>query len=107
MPSQSGLNNNSIIYRLFRKNRLTAIFSCIYAKKAVPLCCKKTCTMQPKSKQKLKLGITIAVGILYLIVPTDLLPDTMPLVGWIDDIIAILLVIANAVRVINKLKNKN
>lgn len=63
--------------------------------------------MQPKSKQKLKLGITIAVGILYLIVPTDLLPDTTPLVGWIDDIIAILLVIANAVRVTNKLKNKN
>ena len=63
--------------------------------------------MQPKSKQKLKLGITIVVGILYLIVPTDLLPDTMPLVGWIDDIIAILLVIANAVRVTNKLKNKN
>ena len=63
--------------------------------------------MQSKSKQKLKLGITIAVGILYLIVPTDLLPDTMPLVGWIDDIIAILLVIANAVRVTNKLKNKN
>ena len=63
--------------------------------------------MQPKSKQKLKLGITITVGILYLIVPTDLLPDTMPLVGWIDDIIAILLVIANAVRVTNKLKNKN
>ena len=63
--------------------------------------------MQPKTKQKLKLGITITVGILYLIVPTDLLPDTMPLVGWIDDIIAILLVIANAVRVTNKLKNKN
>ena len=63
--------------------------------------------MQPKSKQKLKLGITIAVGILYLIVPTDLLPDTMPLIGWIDDIIAILLVIANAVRVTNKLINKN
>ena len=62
--------------------------------------------MQPKTKQKLKLGITIAVGILYLIVPIDLLPDTMPLVGWIDDIIAILLVIANAVRVSNKLKNK-
>lgn len=62
--------------------------------------------MQPKTKQKLKLGITIAVGILYLIVPTDLLPDTMPLVGWIDDIIAILLVIANAVRVTNKLKKK-
>ena len=63
--------------------------------------------MQPKTKQKLKLGITIAVGILYLIVPTDLLPDTMPLVGWTDDIIAILLVIANAVRVTNRLKNKN
>ena len=63
--------------------------------------------MQPKTKQKLKLGITITVGILYLIVPTDLLPDTMPLVGWIDDLIAILLVIANAVRVTNKLKNKN
>lgn len=63
--------------------------------------------MQPKSKQKLKLGITIAVGILYLIVPTDILPDTMPLIGWIDDIIAILLVIANAVRVTNKLINKN
>ena len=63
--------------------------------------------MQPKTKQKLKLGITIAVGILYLIVPTDLLPDTMPLIGWIDDIIAILLVIANAVRVNNKLKNKS
>lgn len=63
--------------------------------------------MQPKTKQKLKLGITVAVGILYLIVPIDLLPDAMPLIGWIDDIIAILLVIANAVRVTNKLKNKN
>lgn len=63
--------------------------------------------MQPKTKYKLNLGISIVIAALYLIVPTDLLPDTMPLIGWIDDIIAILLVIANAVRVTNKLKNKN
>ena len=63
--------------------------------------------MQPKTKYKLNLGISIVIAALYLIVPTDLLPDAMPLIGWIDDIIAILLVIANAVRVTNKLKNKN
>lgn len=63
--------------------------------------------MQPKTKYKLHLGISIVIAALYLIVPTDLLPDTMPLIGWIDDFIAILLVISNVVRVTNKLKNKN
>lgn len=63
--------------------------------------------MQPKTKYKLNLGISIVIAALYLIVPTDLLPDTMPLIGWIDDFIAILLVISNVVRVTNKLKNKN
>lgn len=35
----------------------------------------------------------IALAILYVIWPLDVLPDVIPVIGWIDDLIVILLAI--------------
>ena len=34
--------------------------------------------------------IAAALGVLYLIFPFDFLPDLMPILGWIDDLLVIL-----------------
>ena len=44
------------------------------------------------------MGITLAVAVLYILLPVDFVPDAIPALGWIDDIIAILLAVANAIR---------
>ena len=54
--------------------------------------------MQQKAKRRLNIGIGLLVAIVYFIVPTDFIPDVIPALGWIDDIVAILLAIANAIR---------
>ena len=63
--------------------------------------------MDKKTKYKLNIGIGFVIALIYLLLPTDFVPDPMPVAGWIDDIIAILLAIANAVRMGAKLRNAN
>ena len=66
--------------------------------------------MTQTKKYKISLGVTLAVAILYVLLPTDFVPDAIPALGWIDDIIAILLAIANAIRLGVKIRqsgNKN
>ena len=54
--------------------------------------------MQQKTKYKLNIGIGIIAALVYLVIPTDIVPETIPVLGWIDDIIAILIALANAIR---------
>ncbi|MEI7577707.1 MAG: DUF1232 domain-containing protein [Armatimonadota bacterium] len=38
--------------------------------------------------------IAAALGVLYILFPFDFLPDLMPVVGWIDDLLVIVGVVA-------------
>lgn len=58
--------------------------------------------MQQQTRRRLNIGIGLLVAITYILVPTDLIPDIIPTLGWIDDIVAILLAIANAIRFVKK-----
>lgn len=58
--------------------------------------------MDKSKKNKIGAIAGLVIAVVYLILPTDLLPDAMPIAGWIDDIIAILLAVSNAIRVARK-----
>ena len=60
--------------------------------------------MQAKTKNRLSVVIGFVVALVYVFVPTDVLPDAMPVVGWIDDIVAVLLAVANAIRIGKKMQ---
>ncbi len=60
--------------------------------------------MTKSSKYKLSIGIGAFVALLYVALPTDILPDAVPALGWIDDIIAVLLAIANGIVFAGKLR---
>ena len=60
--------------------------------------------MEKKTKYKWSIGIGFLAAIIYIFVPTDVVPDVIPALGWIDDIVAILLAIANAIRLAVKIK---
>ena len=63
--------------------------------------------MQKATKYKLNIGIGAVVALIYVLLPFDLSPDAMPVIGWIDDIIAVLLAVANGIIFASKLrKNK-
>jgi len=50
-------------------------------------------------KHPLKYGAIVVVALLYLLNPIDVIPDTIPIVGWADDAG----VIATAVATIKKM----
>lgn len=54
--------------------------------------------MQQKTKYKFNIWIGIIAVLVYIVIPTDIVPETIPVLGWIDDIIAILIALANAIR---------
>ena len=39
--------------------------------------------------------LIILILIIYVISPIDIIPDVIPIIGWIDDIIAIIVVYYN------------
>ena len=41
----------------------------------------------------LRLFVALAIGITYLVSPIDIIPDTIPLAGWIDDLLVVTAVI--------------
>lgn len=61
--------------------------------------------MQQSSKYKLNIGIGAVIALIYVLVPVDLSPDVVPVIGWIDDIIAVLLAITNGLVFASKLRN--
>lgn len=62
--------------------------------------------MQNSTKYKLNIGIGALIAIIYLLIPVDFIPDPIPVTGWIDDIVAILLAITNALVFASKLRKK-
>ena len=60
--------------------------------------------MQRSTKYKLNIGIGALIAFLYVLIPVDISPDVVPVVGWIDDLIAILLAVTNGLVFASKLK---
>lgn len=54
----------------------------------------------PKTAWGPKLGLFLAIA--YLIMPIDLVPDLVPLVGWLDDVGAMGLALAWLERTLRK-----
>lgn len=61
--------------------------------------------MQRSTKYKLNIGIGALIAFLYVLIPVDISPDVVPVVGWIDDLVAILLAVTNGLVFASKLKN--
>ena len=51
-------------------------------------------------KVKLKAGAILAVLFVYLLDPLDLIPDIAPVIGWLDDLLALPLATAVTTKVI-------
>lgn len=62
--------------------------------------------MEKPTKYKLNITIGALVALLYVLIPIDLSPDPVPIIGWIDDIIAVLLAITNGIYFAAKLRKK-
>ena len=63
--------------------------------------------MQKATKYKLNIGIGALIALIYVLIPVDIVPETVPVIGWIDDLIAILLAVTNGLVLGAKLrKNK-
>jgi len=46
--------------------------------------------------------LILAVGLLYILVPVDIISDTIPLFGWLDDLAIASFIIALALRLVPK-----
>ena len=53
--------------------------------------------MQNSKKYKLSIIIGAVVALIYVLIPVDVSPDAVPVIGWIDDIVAVLLAITNGI----------
>ena len=60
--------------------------------------------MQKNTKYKLNIWLGALVALIYVLIPVYVSPDAMPVIGWIDDIIAILLAVTNGLVFASKLK---
>ena len=61
-------------------------------------------TMQKSTKYKLNIGVGAIIALIYVLVPVDISPDVVPVVGWIDDLIAVLLAVTNGLVFASKIK---
>lgn len=61
--------------------------------------------MQQSSKYKLNIGIGAVIALIYVLLPVDISPDVVPVIGWIDDIVAVLLAVTNGLVFASKLRN--
>ena len=46
--------------------------------------------------------LILTVGLLYILVPVDFLSDTIPLLGWLDDLAIASFIVALALRLVPK-----
>jgi uncharacterized membrane protein YkvA (DUF1232 family) len=46
--------------------------------------------------------LILAAGLLYIIIPVDFLSDTVPLFGWLDDMVIASFIVALALRLVPK-----
>jgi uncharacterized membrane protein YkvA (DUF1232 family) len=55
--------------------------------------------------------LILAAAFLYILIPIDFLPDTVPIIGWLDDLAIASFVVALAIRqvpkeVVDRIKRK-
>ncbi len=62
--------------------------------------------MQKSTKYKLNIAVGALAALAYVLVPVDISPDPVPVIGWIDDIIALLLAVTNGIYFGMKLRKK-
>ena len=62
--------------------------------------------MQKSTKYKLNIAFGALAALAYVLVPVDISPDPVPVIGWIDDIIALLLAVTNGIYFGMKLRKK-
>ena len=62
--------------------------------------------MKQTTLQKINMTVVTVLAEIYVIIPIDIVPDLTPFLGFIDDAIAVLIAIGNAIRVIRNLKKK-
>ena len=60
--------------------------------------------MQKSTKYKLNIVIGAVIALIYVLIPIDISPDAVPVVGWIDDIVAVLLAVANGIVFASKMR---
>ena len=53
----------------------------------------------------MSIWIGAIVALIYIIIPFDLSPDAIPVLGWIDDVVVILLAVSNGIIRGRKLKH--
>lgn len=58
--------------------------------------------MTDKNKKTIGAVASLLAAVLYVVLPTDVVPDVLPAVGWLDDVAAVLLAVANALRILRK-----
>ncbi len=46
--------------------------------------------------------LILAVGLLYILVPVDIISDTLPLFGWLDDLAIASFIVALALKLVPK-----
>jgi len=61
--------------------------------------------MSTPTKYKWNIWIGAIIALIYVFVPFDISPDAVPVLGWIDDVVAILLAVANGIIFGRKLRN--
>jgi len=61
--------------------------------------------MTKSTKYKMSIWIGAIVALIYIIIPFDLSPDAIPVLGWIDDVVVILLAVSNGIIRGRKLKH--
>jgi uncharacterized membrane protein YkvA (DUF1232 family) len=62
--------------------------------------------MTKAAKYKWNIWIGAIIALVYVIIPFDISPDAVPVLGWIDDIVAILLAVTNGIIFGRKLKGE-
>lgn len=62
--------------------------------------------MDKNKKYKIGAIAGLFAALIYLLVPVEIIPDAVPVLGWIDDVVAILLAVANAIRLVIKIKER-
>ena len=62
--------------------------------------------MKQTTLQKINMTVVTVLAVIYVIIPIDIVPDLTPFLGFIDDAIAVIIAIGNAIRVIINLKKK-
>lgn len=60
--------------------------------------------MEKKRQLQISAIASMVVGLIYLLLPVDIVPDAIPVAGWIDDAVAILVAVANAIRLLAKMR---